>query len=56
LRDECLALEEFASLVECQVLTERWRQHYNTQRPHSRLGYQTPSAFYQAWRTKQAGS
>lgn len=49
LRDECLALEEFASLLECQVLTERWRRHYNTQRPHSRLGYVTPKAFHQAW-------
>jgi putative transposase len=49
LREEFLALEEFASLLECQVLTERWRRHYNTQRPHSRLGYQTPSAFRQAW-------
>jgi putative transposase len=54
LRDECLALEEFASLAECQVLTERWRRHYNTQRPHSRLGYQTPSAFHQAWHDKHA--
>jgi putative transposase len=56
LRDEFLALEEFASLLECQVLAERWRQHYNTQRPHSRLSYQTPSAFYQAWCDKQAAS
>jgi putative transposase len=53
LRDEFLALEEFASLLECRVLTERWRQHYNTQRPHSRLGYQTPSAFHQAWCAQQ---
>jgi len=54
LRDEFLALEEFASPVECQVLTERWRQHYNTQRPHSRLGYQTPKAFHQRWCDQQA--
>lgn len=56
LRDEFLALEEFASLIECQVLAERWRLHYNTQRPHSCLGYQTPSAFHQAWRDHQAVS
>ena len=54
LRDECLAREEFASVHECQVLVEDWRQHYNTQRPHSRLGYLTPSAFHQAWRKRQA--
>ena len=33
LRDEFLALEEFAGVLECQVLAERWRQHYNTRRP-----------------------
>jgi putative transposase len=54
LRDEFLAQEEFASVAECQVLAEAWRQHYNTQRPHSRLGYLTPSAFHQAWRKRQA--
>ena len=54
LRDEFLALEEFASLLECQVLTERWRRHYNTRRPHSRLDYQTPSAFYRAWCAQHA--
>ncbi|HIM59107.1 MAG TPA: hypothetical protein EYM41_00745, partial [Dehalococcoidia bacterium] len=28
---------------EVQILTERWRQEYNTIRPHSSLGYR-PSA------------
>jgi transposase InsO family protein len=31
--------EVFYSLKEAQVLTERWRVEYNTQRPHSALGY-----------------
>jgi putative transposase len=25
------------------VLTERWRVHYNTRRPHSSLGYRPPA-------------
>ena len=28
---------------EAQVLIERWRQHYNTVRPHSSLGYKPPA-------------
>jgi putative transposase len=48
-RDECLNLEDFPSLLEAQVVTARWRQHYNTQRPHSALDYQTPAAFHRQW-------
>lgn len=44
-RDECLQREWFQSLLEAQVMIEAWRLHYNTQRPHSSLGYQTPPAF-----------
>ena len=39
LRDEFLNGEIFYSLKEAQVLTERWRVEYNTERPHSALGY-----------------
>ena len=39
LRDELLAREAFDTLLEAKVLIERWRQHYNTIRPHSALGY-----------------
>lgn len=42
LRDECLNREVFGSLKEAQVVIEQWRQHYNDERPHSSLGYQTP--------------
>lgn len=45
LRDECLQREWFSSLLEAQVLIEDWRLHYNTQRPHSSLKYQTPAKF-----------
>jgi len=39
LRDELLDGEIFDTLFEAQVLVERWRNHYNTVRPHSSLGY-----------------
>lgn len=41
-RDECLNIEEFGSLVEAQVIIEAWRKEYNTYRPHGSLGGLTP--------------
>lgn len=43
LRDELLARERFDTLKEAKVLIERWRNHYNTARPHSSLGYRPPA-------------
>ena len=43
LRDELLNVEIFDTLFEAQVLVERWRNHYNTVRPHSSLGYRPPA-------------
>ncbi len=43
LRDELLNGEMFYTLREAQVMIERWRQHYNTIRPHSALGYRPPA-------------
>jgi len=43
LRDELLNAEIFYSLREAQVLIEQWRNHYNTLRPHSALGYRPPA-------------
>ena len=43
LRDELLNREIFYNLLEAQVLIEDWRRHYNTQRPHSALGYRPPA-------------
>ena len=43
LRDELLNGEIFYTLTEAQVLIKRWRQHYNTVRPHSSLGYRPPA-------------
>ena len=43
LRDECLNLERFDTLLEAQVLIERWRLEYNHLRPPSSLGYRPPA-------------
>ena len=44
-RDECLDREWLLNLRESRVVIEDWRQHYNTERPHSRLGYLSPEEF-----------
>ena len=43
LRDELLNGEIFTTLLEAQVLIERWRKEYNEFRPHSALGYRPPA-------------
>ena len=43
MRDQFLNGEIFYSLFEAKVLIEKWRQHYNTVRPHSSLGGKTPA-------------
>jgi len=43
LRDECLNGEIFYSLKEAQIVIEQWRIQYNTERPHSSLGYRPPA-------------
>ena len=43
LRDELLDREIFDTLIEAKVLIERWREEYNTVRPHSSLGYRSPA-------------
>ena len=42
-RDELLNGEVFYTLREAQIIIEKWRQHYNTKRPHSALGYRPPA-------------
>ena len=44
-RDECLNREQLWTLTEARVVIEDFRRDYNTFRPHSRLGYQSPAAF-----------
>jgi putative transposase len=45
LRDECLNEHWFTSLDDMKEKVERWRCHYNEERPHSSLGYLTPKEF-----------
>ena len=45
LRDELLNVEVFTTLAEPRVLIEAWRRHYNTERPHSSLGYRDLAPF-----------
>jgi transposase InsO family protein len=44
-RDELLDRELFTSLTEGRVVIEEYRRDYNQHRPHSSLGYLTPSEF-----------
>lgn len=45
LRDECLNMHWFQSMVEAQQLIEQWRQEYNESRPHSSLGNLAPAEY-----------
>jgi transposase InsO family protein len=45
LRDEFLEVTEFESVADAQAKGDWWRREYNRHRPHSSLGYQTPSEF-----------
>jgi transposase InsO family protein len=43
MRDELLNGEIFYSLWEAQINIKRGRNHFNTKRPHSALGYRPPA-------------
>jgi putative transposase len=45
LRDELLNETLFASLAQARVALRCWRADYNDARPHSQVGWQTPSEF-----------
>lgn len=45
LRDECLSQAHFPTLARARAELELWRVDYNTRRPHSAVGYETPAAF-----------
>jgi putative transposase len=44
-RQECLNEHWFMSLPDAQEKIEAWRHDYNHDRPHSSLGYRSPSEF-----------
>lgn len=49
LRDELLNGEIFYTLKEAKIVIKNWRQHYNTVRPHSSLGYKPPAPETAIW-------
>ena len=55
LRDELLNGEISYSLAEARVVIETWRRHYNTERPHSSLGYRPPAPEVVQWPASQSG-
>ena len=56
LRDELLNGEIFYSLAEAKVIIEAWRRYYNTERPHSSLGYKPPAPEAIIWPGQPPGS
>ena len=52
-RDECLNRFVFGSIAEASVRLNSYRHEYNSERPHSSLGYLTPQAFRAAWTEAQ---
>jgi putative transposase len=44
-RDECLDQELFYSRAETQIIVDKYRNSYNSERPHSALGYRAPLEF-----------
>ena len=49
LQDECLNLNWFHNLQEAWELIGRWKDEYNTVRPHSALGQKTPAEYAQTF-------
>jgi putative transposase len=54
LRDELLNETLFRSLPHARAALETWRRDYNTERPHSRLGWLTPADFAATFRPRRA--
>ena len=44
-RDECLNINIFWSLIHARVVIADWKQEYNRHRRHSALGYQAPASY-----------
>ena len=46
-RDNCLNEYWFRDLNDARQIINDWRHHYNHERPHSSLGYETPFKYAQ---------
>jgi putative transposase len=55
-RDECLSMHVFHSVAEARIVLATYRRQYNEGRPHSRLGYRTPTEFKRDWIERQSPS
>jgi putative transposase len=55
-RDECLNMHVFHSVAEARIVLGAYRQQYNEERPHSSLGYRTPTEFKRDWLERQSPS
>ncbi len=54
LRDELLNETLFSSLNHARTALTKWRADYNKDRPHSQLGWMTPSEFANTFATRRA--
>ncbi len=55
MRDELLNETLFLSLARARTVIRAWADDYNTERPHSSLGYATPAAFAAAIEKRRSG-
>ncbi len=51
MRDECLNENWFYNIREARRIIEAWREDYNTERPHSAIGYLTPLEYFEKMKT-----
>ena len=55
MRDELLNETLFFTIGQARSILARWIDDYNTERPHSSLGYATPAAFAAGLEKQRAG-
>jgi putative transposase len=53
-RRELLNAELFESVLEARVLHQDYMDYYNNQRPHTSLGYKSPTEFTKSWYRQNA--
>jgi putative transposase len=46
LKEECVWQQKFYNFEEAEKAVSAWVNHYNTQRPHQALAYETPNDYY----------
>ena len=53
-RDECLNQHYFVDLGHVRRIIEEWSAYYNTRRPHTSLGFQTPEEYRKSFEGKNS--